>query len=190
LSDSWSPYPDTAVDLQPRADQLLALRDRLLSCAENLEANGYSESIVEETAKELLHAKKVLTEFECGLQFAKDLAVTNQLVASRTDHRSVEVVRSCLQQFSVYLSEVAHHGTDRPTVPDNYRIDADTLPVVEPGDAETPVSDRYLGFSQTMLGVYRGENRRKKLIQLADSFENLSLESSDNKSAHACNSKR
>jgi len=71
------------------------LRDRLLSCAENLEANGYSESIVEETAKELLHAKKVLTEFECGLQFAKDLAVTNQLVASRTDHRSVEVVRSC-----------------------------------------------------------------------------------------------
>lgn len=207
MSDSWSPYPDTAVDLQPRADQLLALRDRLLSCAENLEANGYSESIVEETAKELLHAKKVLTEFECGLQFAKDLAVTNQLVASRTDHRSVEVVRSCLQQFSVYLSEVAHHGTDRPaalllafnelsalqkkalltdslfTVPDNYRIDADTLPVVEPGDAETPVSDRYLGFSQTMLGVYRGENRRKKLIQLADSFENLSLESSDNKSA-------
>jgi len=153
LSDSWSPYPDTAVDLQPRADQLLALRDRLLSCAENLEANGYSESIVEETAKELLHAKKVLTEFECGLQFAKDLAVTNQLVASRTDHRSVLLLAfnelSALQKKALLTDSLF-------TVPDNYRIDADTLPVVEPGDAETPFWQLCRVFTST-LAIPKGE---------------------------------
>ena len=208
MSDGLSPYSDTRADLQTQADQWLKQRDRITACAEKLNAKKYSAEIAEEISKELLPVRASLTEFECGRQFVSDLVVVNQLVMTQSDHRSVKVIHSCLQKLAAYLEEIAEHGVDSPvsllvafnelnalrkkplitenllSVPDQYRIDITTLQLVDNNSASATVPARYLGFSQTMLGIYRGENRENRLRELAGFFDNLADETTEQKTVN------
>lgn len=206
MSDGCSPYSDTRADLQLHADQWLKQRDRITACAEKLIAKKYTAEIAEEISKELLSVKGSLTDFECGRQFVGDLAVVNQLVKTQSDHRSIQLIYSCLHKLAAYLEEVAEQGVDSPvsllvafnelfalqkkplitenllSVPDEYRIDIATLQLVDNSSSSKSVPVRYLGFSQTMLGVYRGEGRRVRLRELAEFFADLADQATEQKS--------
>ncbi len=204
MSDSGSTYSDAQV-VQSHADQLLQLHSQLIASAEKLGANGYSTEIAEVISNELLHVKRSLGDFECGLQLVKDLAVANQLVATRPDHRSLRVIRFCLEELADYLAVLAEQGVDDPvglllafnelaalhkkplltenllSVPDDYRIDSGVLQLFDLKAESVPLTDGYLGFSQIMLGVYRGEERQQKLQELSGSFSNLAEIASNQK---------
>ena len=195
MRDGLSSFTDTEADQQTHSDQLFQVRDLVSVSVEKLDAKGYSTSFVDELAKDLSRARQSLTAFDSGLQCIKDLAVANQLIATRADHRNIAVMRFCLQQFAAYLEETARTGENKPsmlivvfnelaalhkkpllsenllTVPQQYRVDFSELRCVDSIDPSSP--DSYLSLSQTMLGVYRGDNRAEKLEILAESFVRL-----------------
>ncbi len=204
MRDGWSSLTDTEADHRTHSDKLFQVRDLLSVRVEKIDAKGYSASFAEELAKDLSRVRQALTAFDSGLQFASDLVVANQLVATRSDHRNVAVMRFCLQQLAGYVTEIANTGEDKPamlitgynelaalhkkpllsesllTVPEKYRVDSRELRVNSPStDLSSP--DSYLSLSQTMLGVYRGESRAEKLKQLAASFERIAQQNTDNK---------
>lgn len=210
MSDSSSPnstvqHGDVQADRHSDKDQLLSLSDRLQVLLKQLDTNGYSAAIAEELSGELLKIRQQIGSFECGLQFAKDLSVANQLITSQADHRSVGVLKYCLQKFTDYLADVAERGVDYPvalvtafnelfalqkkpllsenliSIPDECRIDVNALQQFDNNKAATAAPDDYLGFSQTMLGIYRGESRQSKLDDLAQSLATLAATSSNEK---------
>jgi len=196
LRDGWSSFTDTEADNRTLSDQFFLVRDLLSVRVEKLDAKGYSTSFAEELAKDLSRVRKPLAAFDSGLQFSKDLSVANQLVATRADHRNVAVMRFCLQQLAAYVAEIAATGEDKSamlivafnelaalhkkpllsenlfTVPEKFRVDFYELRC-ENTDADASSADSYLSLSQTMLSIYRGENRASKLKQLSESFERI-----------------
>jgi len=204
LRDGWSSFTDTEADHRTLSDQLFQVRDLVSVRVEKLDAKGYSASFSEELAKDLSRVRRSLTAFDSGLQFTKDLGVANQLVVTRSDHRNVAVLRFCLQRLATYIAEIAGTGEDKPsilitafnelaalykkpllsenlfTVPDEYRVDFHHLRC-ENTDSDASSADSYLSLSQTMLGIYRGESREKKLKQLSESFERIADQSSHRK---------
>lgn len=203
MSEGWSSFSDTEADLQSQADQLLSIRENVLLCADKLDAKSYAQGRSDEIAKVVLRARQRLTGFDAGLQLSKDLAVANQLITTRVDHRSVEVMRFCLLQFASYLAAIAEQGSDQPAllltaynelaafdkkpllseslfvVSDRYRVDVDALRQVDYSDDKQSAPEHYLGFSQAMLGIYRGESRDQKLQLLSESFAGLASKQSD-----------
>ena len=204
MRDGWSSFTDTEADHRTDSDLFFQVRDLVSVRVEKLDAKGYTESFAEELAKDLSRVRQSLTNFDSGLQFTKDLSAANQLVATRADHRNVAVLRFCLQQLAVYVAEIASSGVDKPAsliiafnelaalhkkplfsenlfaVPEKYRVDVQEL---RRGytDADPSSPDSYLSLSQTMLGVYRGDNRLEKLNQLAESFERIADQFSNSK---------
>lgn len=201
MPDSWSSFTDTQADLQSLSDRFLQRRDQILVLVEKLDSKGFSKPLAEEVAKELFLVRESLTGFATGLLFNEELSAALKPIAARADHRSVQVLRFCLEHFAAYLEEIAGAGCDKPvvllpafnelsafhkkpllsesllTVPDAFRVSVEALQM----DADHIAEGGYLGFSQLMLGVYRGDNRSQKLIRLAESFEHLAEQNSDSK---------
>ena len=196
MRDGWSSFTDTEADHRTQSDKFFQVRDLLSVRVEKIDAKGYSAPFAEELAKDLSRVRQSLSEFESGLQFTEDLSAANKWVATRRDHRSIAVLHFCLQRLAAYIAEIANTGEDKPamlivafnelaalqkkpllsenllTVPEKHRVDFRELRS-DSTDSDSSSPDSYLSLSQTMLGVYRGESREKKLPQLARSFERI-----------------
>ncbi len=116
LSDSLSSFTDVASDLQSLSEQLVSVRDQVLSCIENIDSSGFSQSLSEELSRELLSVRASLSTVECGQLYVDELISAKSYVATHPDHRNVEVLRYGLLQLAAYISDLAEHKQERTTL--------------------------------------------------------------------------
>ena len=174
------------------------LCEKINESIEHLQSSGFSSDLCEQIDLQLTAVKASLANRERGLLYVRELAAANRYVATRNDHRNVEVLRYSLQQLQLYLKNLkVTSGTARSDeisplilafnelfamkkrplvtesllcVPDTCQVDIHVLRMVEEDSVREGL---YLEFSQLLLGIFRGDQRLQKLERLTVFFKRL-----------------
>jgi len=93
LSDSLSSIPTGQLSANDSASRLTLPYERVLACLASLEQSGFSADLSEHIAKELTGVRLALAAYESGQLLVSELIKANKFVASKPDHRNVEVLR-------------------------------------------------------------------------------------------------
>jgi len=200
LSDSLSSIPTGQLSANDSASRLTLPYERVLACLASLEQSGFSADLSEQIAKELTGVRVALAAYESGQLLVSELIKANKFVASKPDHRNVEVLRYGLQQLADCLKEL--QATEKDTisallpalnelaamsgralvtenvfsVPDVFKVESPDLRVKT--DSKT-LENWYLEFSQLLHGIQRGDARTEKAKKLSVFFERLAEHSVD-----------